>query len=283
MIHYINYNGKILAENEPIVTAQNRGLRYGDGIFETIKLKNGKLILSNEHFARLWKGMQMLQFDIQKLLSPEKLETEILQLSIKNKLAAARIRLTIIRSDGGIYDAKNNTPNYIIEAIALPEDNGKLNSNGLQLCIFKEAKKSLDAFSNLKTNNYLPYFMGAIFAKKEQCNDALILNSEGNICDSTIANIFYIKDQAIHTPSLAQGCVAGVMRNFLINKIQAMGYIVHQSVVTKEDLLNADEVFLSNSIYNVRWVAALENKSYTNNIIRKIVEELIKKEEGVFC
>ena len=197
MIHYINYNGKILADNEPIVTAQNRGLRYGDGVFETIKFKNDKLILGDEHFARLWKGMQILQFDIQKLLSPEKLETEILQLAIKNKLTAARIRLTIIRSDGGIYDAKNNTPNYIIEAIALPEDNGKLNSNGLELCIFNDAKKSLDTFSNLKTNNYLPYFMGAIFAKKQQCNDALILNGEGNICDSTIANIFYIKDEVI--------------------------------------------------------------------------------------
>jgi branched-chain amino acid aminotransferase len=71
-MNFINYNGKILDENEPIVAAQNRGLRYGDGIFETMKLKNGRLILSDEHFARLWKGMQMLQFDIPKLLSPEK-------------------------------------------------------------------------------------------------------------------------------------------------------------------------------------------------------------------
>jgi branched-chain amino acid aminotransferase len=283
MVNFINYNGKIIEASEPIIPAQNRGLRYGDGIFETMKLKNGNLILSDEHFARLWKGMQLLAFDIPKLLSPEKLEAEILQLASKNKLSSARIRLTIIRSDGGIYDAKNNTPNYIIEAIALPEDNGPLNSNGLQLCIFTDAKKSIDTFSNLKTNNYLPYFMGAMFAKKQQCNDALILNSEGNICDSTIANFFYIKDEIIYTPALTQGCVAGVMRNFLIDKIRSLGFTVHESAVTKEDILNADELFLSNSIYNVRWVAWLENKKYTNNITWKIVDELIRKEEKFYC
>jgi branched-chain amino acid aminotransferase len=280
---YFNYNGKVLQANENIIGPQNRGLRYGDGIFETMKLKNGKLILSDEHFVRLWKGMQMLQFDIPKLLSPEKLEEEIFQLAAKNKLTAARIRVTIIRSDGGIYDAKNNTPNYIIEAIQLPEDNGPLNSNGLQVCVFNDAKKSLDTFSNLKTNNYLPYFMGAMFAKKQHCNDALILNSEGNICDSTIANVFYIKDKTIFTPTLAQGCVAGVMRKFLIDKIRALGFTVHESIVTKEAILNADEVFLSNSIYNIRWVAGLETKNYTNTIAWKIVEELIRKEGDIYC
>jgi aminodeoxychorismate lyase len=282
-MNYFNYNGKILEENENIIGPQNRGLRYGDGVFETIKLKNGRLILGNEHFARLWKGMQALQFDIPKLLSPEKLEAEILQLAAKNKLTAARIRLTIIRSDGGIYDAKNNTPNYILEAIQLPEDNGSLNSNGLQLCIFTDAKKSMDTFSSLKTNNYLPYFMGAMFAKKQQCNDALILNSEGNICDSTTANVFYIKDKIIYTPALTQACVAGVMRNFLIDKIRERGFTVHETVVTKEDILNADEVFLSNSIYNIRWVAGLENKNYTNNITWGIVEEFMRKDGDVFC
>lgn len=282
-MNYFNYNGKIFEESTLVIGVQNRGLRYGDGVFETMKCKNGKLILSDEHFARLWKGMQLLQFDIPKLLSPEKLEEDILQLAKKNKLTAARIRLTIIRSDGGIYDAKNNTPNYIIEAIALPEDNGPLNSNGLQLCFYDDAKKAIDTFSNCKTNNYLPYFMGAKFAKQQQCNDALILNSNGNICDSTIANIFYIKDNIFYTPALTQGCVAGVMRKFLIEKIRTLSFTVHESVLTKEDILNADEVFLSNSIYNIRWVGSVEDKKYTNTLTLKIVEELMRKEIDIYC
>ena len=153
---FVNFNGKILKDDQPIITVSNRGLRYGDGIFETIKLKNGILILKDEHFARFWKGLQLLQFDIPKLWSPEKFEEQILQLTNKNKITSARVRLTVIRGDGGLYDPKDNIPNYIIETIPLAENTGNLNENGLQLCIYKDAVKSIDSFSNFKPNNYLP-------------------------------------------------------------------------------------------------------------------------------
>ncbi len=282
MANHFNYNGKIFTENELIIGPQNRGLRYGDGIFETIKFKNGDLILKDEHFARIWKGMQKLQFDIPKLFSPEKFSEEIIHLVQKNKLDAARIRLTIFRGDGGIYDPKNNLPNYIIEAIKLPEDNGLLNTNGLQLCFYEDAKKSLDEFSNLKTNNYLPYFMGAFFAKSQKCNDAIIINSNGNICDTTIANVFFIKNEIVYTTALSEGCVAGVMRKWLIGKIKSLGYQVHEKAITKEELLDADEIFLCNSIYNIRWVAGLENKQYTNQLTWKISEKLRETEKDFF-
>ena len=280
---YINYNGKILLTDTPIITAQNRGLRYGDGIFETIKLKNNKLILAEEHFERLFRGIELLKFESNKFFTQQKLAAEILALAQKNNLTDARIRLTIIRGEGGIYDAKNHVPNYIIETTALPEGNGELNSNGLQLCYYEAAKKSMDEFSNLKTNNYLPYFMGALHAKENHCNDALILNNEGNICDSTIANIFYIKNGTIYTPALSQGCVAGVMRKFIIQQLTGKGYTITETAITKENLLYADEVFLSNSIYNIRWVAAIENKTYTNIVTRKIFELLSKTNAVVFC
>lgn len=282
MIFY-NYNGKIFSENENIIGPTNRGLRYGDGIFETIKFKNATIILADYHFKRLWQGMKALQFSIPVHLTVEKLTAEINALIKKNKLKEARIRITVIRSDGGIYDPKNDTPNYIIEAIKLSEDNGLLNINGLQICIYEVALKSIDLFSNLKNNNYLPYFMGAKFAKQQQCNDALILNSKGNICDSTIANIFFIKDKIIYTTALSEGCVAGVMRNWLINTLRILNYKVEEIIVTKNILCEADEVFLSNSIYNIKWVGSLGDKNYTNIEIQKINELLQRKYKAIFC
>ena len=227
--------------------------------------------------------MKALQFSIPVHLTVEKLTAEINALIKKNKLKEARIRITVIRSDGGIYDPKNDTPNYIIEAIKLPEDNGLLNINGLQICIYEVALKSIDLFSNIKNNNYLPYFMGAKFAKQQQCNDALILNSKGNICDSTIANIFFIKDKIIYTTALSEGCVAGVMRNWLINTLRILNYKVEEIIVTKSILCEADEVFLSNSIYNIRWVGSLDDKNYTNIEIQKINELLQRKYKAIFC
>ena len=280
---FFNYNGKLFNENENIVGPLNRGLRYGDGVFETIKYKNGNIILAKQHFERLWAGLRALQFIIPIHFTVDKLTAEINILVKKNNLKEARIRVTIIRSDGGIYDPKNDLPNYIIEAIKLPEDNGLLNINGLQICIYEDAVKTIDAFSNLKTNNYLPYFMGAKFAKQQHCNDALILNSKGNICDSTIANIFFIKDKTIYTAALTEGCVAGVMRKWLIENLGILNYKVEETSVSKKLLLDADEVFLSNSIYNIRWVKFLENNNYTNIEIQKVFELLQRKFAEVFC
>ncbi|MEO6538652.1 MAG: aminotransferase class IV [Ferruginibacter sp.] len=282
-MNYYNYNGKILSESTAVIGANSRALRYGDGVFETIKLNNHRLILSDEHFSRLWKGMQLLQFDIPKLFTPEKIISEILKICAKNGHTTARIRLGIFRGDGGLYDSKNNFPNVIIQSSPLAENNGKLNSNGLQLCIFREAQKNCDAFSNLKHNNYLPYFMGALAAKKLQLNDAVILNNHQRICDSTIANIFMVKDEIIYTPKLEEGCVAGVIRKFLIQQLPSLGYQVYETIITEELLLTADEIFLTNSIYNIRWVAELESKSYSNKLTQKIVEKLQQTNPEVFC
>ena len=133
---FFNYNGKIFNGNETIIGPTNRGLRYGDGLFETIKFKNGKIILAAQHFERLWAGMEALEFTVPIHFTVQKMILEITALIKKIKLKEARVRLTVIRSDGGIYDPKNNTPNYIIEAIKLPEENGSLNINGLQICIY---------------------------------------------------------------------------------------------------------------------------------------------------
>ncbi|CAN5741270.1 aminodeoxychorismate lyase [soil metagenome] len=282
-MNFINFNGKLVEEQTPVIPADNRGLRYGDGLFETIKFKQHELILLDEHFSRLWKGMQLLKFDIPKLFTPDSLQKQILQLIKKNKHATARVRISIHRGNGGLFDTLNHSPIYIIQSWPIADSNAILNENGLQLCIYRDAKKTIDHFSNLKHNNYLPYFMGALFAKEQQCNDVVILNNHDRICDSAIANIFMIKNGNIFTPSLPEGCVAGVMRKFILKELSALEYTVTETAITVEDILNADEIFLSNSIYNMRWVAAIEGNRFTNHISRKIFESLAKTKPLIFC
>jgi branched-chain amino acid aminotransferase len=268
---WFNYNGKIYASETAIIGAANRGLRYGDGLFETMKMKAGNLVLEDEHFARLWKGMQVLQFTIPKHFNPDKLTAEVLLIAKKNEHEkAARIRITVFRSDGGLYDAADNFPNYIIETWALPEGNGELNSNGLDMGIYADVKKSCDILSNLKHNNYLPYVMAALQAKKQKWNDAVVINNFGRICDTTIANIFFIKDEVVYTPALTEGCVAGVMRKFMIDQLAATGFTCIEKAITVDELLNADEVFLTNSIYNLRWVKSINDKNFGNPFTQKI-------------
>ena len=83
-MNFFNFNGKIFSEGTAVIGADNRGLRYGDGLFETLKMKNGQLILEDEHFARLWNGMKVLQFDIPKQFTSDKLQDEMALLIKKN-------------------------------------------------------------------------------------------------------------------------------------------------------------------------------------------------------
>jgi len=280
---FINYNGKFIDDSNPIIQANNRGFRFGDGVFETMKFKKGKIIFLDEHLSRLWQGLKRFQFDLPKLFTPDYLESQILALIQKNKHNAARIRLTIFRGNGGLYDPENLHPNFIIESWNLPETNGDLNENGLQCILFKDALKSVDAFSNLKHNNYLPYLMGALQAKKMKCNDAIIFNTNLNICDSTIANVFLIKKNIIYTPALSEGCIAGIMREFIINELRKNDINVIEQSITETDLANADEVFLTNSIYNMRWVSAIDNFSYQNKMTREIYHLLKQTNPQDFC
>lgn len=254
-----------------MITADNRGFRYGDGLFETMKLIRGKILFSNEHFARLWKGMQLFQFVLPKLFDPEMLEEQIMELVKKNGHdAAARIRLMVFRGEGGLYDAVNHTPNFIIQSWPLPEGTGELNSNGLVLGIYEGAKKSCDMFSNLKHNNYLPYIMAALQAKKEKWNDAIVLNNFNRVCDTTIANIFTIKNGEIITPALTEGCIAGITRARVIETLKKEGLAIAEKAITCGEILEADEVFLTNSIHQIRWVKQIGNTNFDNSHVQKI-------------
>ena len=270
-MEYFIYNGKTYKEESPILSVNSRGLKYGDGLFETIKSIKGELQFIDEHLARLWKGLQVLQFNIPKHFTPEYLQDEIFALIKKNSHEKmARIRLTVFRGDGGLYDEINHKPHYLLQSWPLVDDAGEWNSNGLVLGIYTDVKKSCDLLSNLKHNNFLPYSMAALHAKKQKWNDAVLQNTEGGVCDTTIANLFLIKDGVIYTPALAQGCIAGIIRKFLINRLTAANYKIIEGRLTGDDLDAADEVFLTNSIYNLRWVQSLGEKKYTNIQTQKI-------------
>lgn len=277
MSQLLLYNGKFHPNDAALITADNRSLRYVDGLFETMKWANGNIQLASLHFERLFYGLRQLEFEVPALFTPASLTSQIKSLCEKNSHAAARVRMLVFRGDGGLYDQQNHFPHTIIQTWALPDELPHLNENGLVTGIYPLARKSIDAFSNIKTNNYLPYFMGALYAKQQHWNDALILNAEGNICDASIANLFIIKNKKLFTPALSQGCVNGVMRRHILENISSIGYSARETIISKEDVLEADEVFLTNAISGMRWVQSVEEKRYSNNECINIFQSLLKK------
>ncbi len=270
------YNDKFYPADTPVISSANRSLRYGDGLFETMKLINGRIINKEFHFERLFMGLDLLQFELPKNFNEAVLENKIISLIKKNNhSASARIRLMVFRGGGGIFDPENLHPNYIIESWLLPNDMG-LNENGLVVDVFQGARKSCDSFSNLKSNNYLRYVMAGLYAKKNKLNDCILLNSFDRVCDSVIANIFIVKKGKIFTPSLSEGCVAGVMRRWLLEKFDLKKIKILETKLSINDILNADELFLTNSIYNLRWVKSFREKNYGNKISKEIYENILQ-------
>ena len=275
MPHFVNYNGQILHEDMPLVGAANRGLRYGDGVFETLKIVDLEIQLKPYHFDRLFSALNVLHFEIQSFFTPAFLEEQIRSICLKNHVArTARVRLNVFRKNGGLYDPVDHAPDFVIEASALPEIYLKLNYNGLVVDIFDGVRKACDSFSSIKSNNYLPYAMGALHAKQNQWNDCLILNTRERICDTTIANVFWVKEEAIFTPPLTEGCIDGVMRRHLLNALPQKGHPVEERNLEIDDLVKADEVFLTNAISGLRWVKEFRGKSYKNTVAQAIASWL---------
>jgi branched-chain amino acid aminotransferase len=267
-VNYISLNGKIQPGDQPALLVSNRGYRYGDGLFETIKVIDKKIRLESYHFERLFSGLLLLQFEIPKLFTAVTLRDEILDLCKKNECEQrARLRLSVFRGNGGLYDDDQNLQ-YVIECWPLDELADKLNENGLLIDVYPEARKCRDVFSNLKSANFLPYSMAALYAKENKLNDCLLLNEQGNIADATTSNLFIIKNGVITTPALSEGCVNGVMRRHLLEgvKIKGEGFRVVESIITIDNLLHAEEVFLTNAIKGIRWVKQFRDKTYGNTI-----------------
>lgn len=256
-------NGATINADKTLIQADNRSFRYGDGCFETMKAINRKIIHANEHFERFFKSLELLQFDKPNYLTAAYLTEHITKLLQQNgHTKCARIRLTLFRGNGGLYDAENHFPNYIIQTWQLNESNNQLNENGLVIDIYRDAVKVCDKFSHLKSNNYLSYAMAALWAKNNHLNDALLLNPSNKIADATIANIFIVKDGIIKTPAVTEGCVNGIMKNYLLQCLRNENKLVEECALTVDDVLQAQEVFLTNSIYGIKWVKKCSNSTY---------------------
>lgn len=257
---FICLDGEMLMQ-QPLFTPQNRSFRYGDGLFETIKIFRGHIVLNEYHFERLLSGLHLLKITPPANFTNQFLAEKILHVCRLNDcLDSARVRLAVYRNEEG-------KASFVIEAWFLDEKINQLNTEGWEINIYPFARKSCDAFANLKTANYLPYVMADLHATEMGVNESVVLNMENNICDASKANIFLLKNGEIVTPALHQGCVNGVKRRFVIEELKKQGVAVYQKSIDENSLSEADEVFLTNAIYDVRWVKSFGAKTYSNSFI----------------
>jgi len=255
----INYNGELRTVDDFNTVLSNRAFKYGDGLFETIKAVDGRVIFAEDHYFRLMASMRMLRMDISMNFTLEFFEQEILRLIDSLGLTDARIRFSVFRNAGGLYLPDQNKSSFFIEASKLVVTHKPV----YEVDLFKDYYVYSGLLSTLKTNNRVLNVIASNYAADYDLDNCLLLNESKHIVETINGNIFMIKGNVVRTPALSEGCIKGIARKKIIELLKTHAdYTIEEGVISPFELLKADELFMSNSIIGIQSITKYRKKSY---------------------
>ena len=277
----INYNGSIQENNARIFSLNNRGLHYGDAVFETIKVVNGQILFAESHYFRLMSAMRIMRMVIPMTFTPELVYDQILRLTQASGPAPAyRIKFLVWRSWGGTYDPTQEGVDYMIQCTALAEAHYNPNHSGdYTVELFKDHYVPSGLLSTIKTNNRAINVLGSIYARENGFANCLLLNEQTQVIEALNGNLFLVKGYTIKTPPLADGCIKGIIRGELIALLaKHPDFILEQASISPFELQKADELFVTNTIIGVQSISQFRKKQYAHTVgqaLLSLLEEQI--------
>lgn len=272
-VNYICYNNKFYEEAKPILSL-NRAMSFGDGLFETIRIKNSKATNLDLHFKRLKGGLDVLKIELSTKQWQE-INTCLDQLIIKNEIeGGGRVKLIVFREGGGTYFPETNKASFYLKAESIDESIYVLNKKGIKIGIANSIRISPNFLSSYKTLNKIEHVLVSIEAQEKGFDDLLILNTRNKIVEASSSNIFLVKGRHLYTPPIKDGCLSGIMRYLALKAASALNLEIHEVSLTDKDILDADEIFLTNSIKGIQWVGSYSNKRYFNKVSQFLVSKL---------
>jgi branched-chain amino acid aminotransferase len=271
-----NFNENIV-EDTTFLSVQNRGLSYGDALFETIKSSYGKLLFWEDHYFRLMASMRIMRMEIPMNFTMEFLEEQIQKTIEANQLSktSSRIKLTVFRNEGGLYLPNTNEVSFIISVKPIESDFYILREDFYEVDLFKDYYISPSLLSTLKTNNKALNVVGSIYAKENNLNNCFLLNTDKQVIEALNGNIFLVKDNIIKTPPISDGCLKGVMRKQLIEIIKSMSdYDFVEDSISPFELQKADEIFITNVILGIQPVNKYRKKIFSTEVSKALIQKL---------
>ena len=262
------YNSEFINEEEIVIKISNRALGYGDGFFETIKIINTKPFNFSAHYLRFSFACKVLKL--------KNNETEISLLSLlnklveKNKIVNGSAKIHINRSGEGRYLPFSDSCEILI---SLNKGSSFLKNTPISLCVFADEQKTKGKVSNIKSVNALVSVLGAIHAKENGFDNAILKNTDGNFIETTNSNLFIIKQGIIYTPPITEGCLDGTMRKWVLEQINVI-----EKSLNSLNIQEADEVFSTNAISGitpVEVVSIATTKIYKTDFAQQLQEKLI--------
>jgi len=242
---YAYVDGKYVPKDEASVSIYDHGFLYGDGVYEAIRAYDGNVFKLREHLDRLYESAHSIKIDIP--LSKEEMSRLVVEVLRKNQLMNSYIRIVISRGRGRMgVDPRNCTKPTIVIMVEPREPLFGENVKGISaiMCSLRRTPSwSLDP--RIKTLNYLNNIMAKIEAIEAGVEEAIMLNEEGYVAETSTENIFVVKNGTVSTPHPSQGVLRGITRDAVIAAAKSLGYSVEERALTVHELYNADEVFVT--------------------------------------
>jgi branched-chain amino acid aminotransferase len=273
----VNHDGTLHEDDALILNHRNRGLRYGDSLFETMRALGGRLVFWEDHYMRLMSSMRLLRMEIPMDFTLEFLESQIKDTLRANNLSGstARIRLTVYRRNGGFYLPATHEVSYIIEASELETPFYLISDKPYEIELYKDFYVNHDLLSTLKTGNRLAHITGSIYCEENGYDNCLMLNQQKMITEALNANLFLVQGNSVKTPPLTDGCLNGIIRKKIIEILKKTeGYEIGEVSVSPFELQKADELFITNSIIGIRPVTRYRKAEFKSEVAKNLLGKL---------
>lgn len=273
----IIFNKKLVPSENPCIRYNDRGFTLGHGLFETILVKKGAVPAIDYHWARLNASAPVIGISVP--FSKQELELMLNELIIENnlqdKIAGARVTITHGESERGILPLHTPQPNFLISVFecASPVD------RPYSALIVNTRKNEHTASATIKSISYLDNILAKQEAMNQKYDEAILLNTASNIADGAISNVYMVKDGKIFTPPVADGALPGVIRRILLEEFNTSFSITEQSI-SVPDILDADEVFLTNALMGVKPVSRLNTRKYSSFAIANSIDEALRDKKN---
>ena len=274
----INYQGDIIELKALPVQDVKRATMYGDAVFETIRMRDNKLLFVEDHYFRLMASMRILRMPIPMEFTPEFFVDEANKLAEEVAVTDGRLRLQVVRKSEGKYTPDdNNECVWWMELEELSSQDYTWTSKGLKVDLFKDHYIQPGLLSTLKSSNALPYVLAGIFAKENGFDAMLLVNDKKMLVEANAANVFVLKDNILKTAPLEDGPLRGVFRKNLIGWAKEIGLEIKEESINPFELQKADEIWLTNTISGVQWVEKYRKRTYKGDKAKELIELLQRK------
>jgi len=272
----IYIDGKYYDEKNARISVMDHGLLYGDGVFEGIRAYNGRVFRLSEHIERLFCSAKAILLSIP--MTPAEITEAVLVACRRNRVRDGYIRLVVTRGAGslGLNPNTCKQPSVIVIAGKIQLYPAELYQQGLQIITVPTTRNLHSAINpTIKSLNYLNNILAKIEAMNGGCDEAIMLNPGGFVAECTGDNIFIVKGGRLFTPPISAGALNGITRGVVLELAREDGIQVSEPDLTRYDLFNADECFLTGTGAEIIAAVKIDGRVTGNGKPGPVTERLV--------